>query len=144
MNALADSRSGARQMVQLKAQQVLQAEGVSEESKGLPLGIKLVLCRLLSALDGSTTELLNHVVITKHTCPTLWSQHRRAWNGLIDRSPAIIVVARGEDDVCRTVALALELSLELTVKGGGHNVGGSCGKTAFHQNFAAHACGIVQ
>jgi hypothetical protein len=84
-----------------------------------------VLARLLAALDGAEADLLSRVVLTRHTNSSAWNKHRSVWNGLIDRFPAIIVVARDEDDVCRTVALARELSLELTVKGGGHNVAGS-------------------
>ena len=90
---------------------------------------KVVLCRLLAALEGSVSELFNSVVITKATCPSLWYLHRKVWNGAINRSPAIIIIARGEEDVCRTVALAHEMSIELTVKGGGHNVAGSSGNT---------------
>jgi hypothetical protein len=90
---------------------------------------KVVLCRLLAALEGSVSELFNSVVITKANCPSLWYLHRKVWNGAINRSPAIIIIARGEEDVCRTVALAHELSIELTVKGGGHNVAGSSGNT---------------
>ena len=93
------------------------------------INAKTVLCRLLASLKGSISELLNSVVITKANCPSLWYLHRKVWNGAINRSPAIIIIARGEDDVCRTVALAQEMSIELTVKGGGHNVAGSSGNT---------------
>ena len=93
------------------------------------ISAKAVLCRLLAALEGSVSELLNSVVVTKANCPSLWYQHRKVWNGAINRSPAIIIIARGEEDVCRTVALAHEMSIELTVKGGGHNVAGSSGDT---------------
>jgi hypothetical protein len=84
-----------------------------------------VLVLLLGRLDGPESLLLSSVVLTRRTNEPAWNTHRSVWNGLIDRFPAIIVVARSEDDVCRTVALARELSLELTVKGGGHNVAGS-------------------
>ena len=92
------------------------------------ISAKAVLCRLLAALEGSVSELLNSVVVTKANCPSLWYQHRKVWNGAINRSPAIIIIARGEEDVCRTVALAHDMSIELTVKGGGHNVAGSSGQ----------------
>lgn len=84
-----------------------------------------VLPRLLHELHGDRADLLSHVVLTRHTNAPAWDKYRRVWNGLIDRFPAIIIVARSEDDVCRTVALAHELRLEITVKGGGHNVAGS-------------------
>jgi hypothetical protein len=84
-----------------------------------------VLVQLLGRLDGPESDLLSSVVLTRRTNESAWNTHRSVWNGLIDRFPAIIVVARSEDDVCRTVSLARELSLELTVKGGGHNVAGS-------------------
>jgi hypothetical protein len=84
-----------------------------------------VLARLLRDLQGADADLLSDVVLTRHTNAVAWNKSRHVWNGLIDRFPSIIVVARSEDDVCRTVALAHELSLEITVKGGGHNVAGS-------------------
>ena len=84
-----------------------------------------VLPRLLHQLHGDHADLLSDVVLTRHTNTFAWDKHRRVWNGLIDRFPAIIILARNEDDVCRTVALAHELRLEITVKGGGHNVAGS-------------------
>jgi hypothetical protein len=87
--------------------------------------VTAVLARLLRDLPGAEADLLSDVVLTRHTNAIAWNRCRRVWNGLIDRFPAIIVVARSEDDVCRSVALAHELSLEVTVKGGGHNVAGS-------------------
>jgi len=84
-----------------------------------------VLSRLFDALDGTQSELVSGVVLTKHTNAAAWNRQRMVWNGLIDRFPAIIVLARCEDDVCRTVAIAHDMRVELTVKGGGHNVAGS-------------------
>ena len=94
-----------------------------KQANSLP--VSAVLLRLFDALDGTTSDLLSSVVLTERTNAAAWNRHRRVWNGLIDRFPAIIVLARSEVDVCRTVAIANEMCLELTVKGGGHNVAGS-------------------
>jgi hypothetical protein len=50
---------------------------------------------------------------------------RAVWNGLIDRSPALIARCTTVEDVVRAVNLARETSLRLAaVRGGGHNVAG--------------------
>jgi FAD/FMN-containing dehydrogenase len=49
---------------------------------------------------------------------------RQIHNGLIDRRPALIARCRGTADVVDAIALAVESELEISVRGGGHNVGG--------------------
>jgi FAD/FMN-containing dehydrogenase len=49
---------------------------------------------------------------------------RRVYNGAIDRRPKAIVRCAGASDVVRAVAFAREQSLPMSIRGGGHNVGG--------------------
>jgi FAD/FMN-containing dehydrogenase len=49
---------------------------------------------------------------------------RRIHNGLIDRRPAVIARCGDTADVARAVGFGRELELELSVRGGGHNVAG--------------------
>lgn len=49
---------------------------------------------------------------------------RRIHNGLIDKHPALIVRCRGTADVADAIAFARESGLEISTRGGGHNVGG--------------------
>jgi FAD/FMN-containing dehydrogenase len=49
---------------------------------------------------------------------------RRVHNGLIDKRPALIVRCRGAADVSAAVGFARELGLEISIRGGGHNVAG--------------------
>jgi FAD/FMN-containing dehydrogenase len=46
------------------------------------------------------------------------------WNGMIRRRPAAVVRAGSVDDVVRTVRLAAESGIELSIRGGGHNIAG--------------------
>ncbi len=49
---------------------------------------------------------------------------RRVHNGLIDRTPAVIVRCRSTADVAAGVRFARATGLDITVRGGGHNVAG--------------------
>jgi FAD/FMN-containing dehydrogenase len=53
-----------------------------------------------------------------------FDESRSVWNGMIDRTPALIVKCLGVSDVVACVAAARELGLDLTIKGGGHNIAG--------------------
>jgi FAD/FMN-containing dehydrogenase len=53
-----------------------------------------------------------------------YEQARKVHNGLVDKRPALIARCRGVADVVDAVALATKLGLEVSVRGGGHNVAG--------------------
>jgi FAD/FMN-containing dehydrogenase len=53
-----------------------------------------------------------------------YEERRRVHNGLIDRRPAVIASCRGVADVVDAVRLARTSALEVSVRGGGHNVAG--------------------
>jgi len=50
---------------------------------------------------------------------------RRVWNGMIDRTPALIACCRDTSDVRAAIGFARETGHALSVRGGGHNVAGS-------------------
>jgi FAD/FMN-containing dehydrogenase len=49
---------------------------------------------------------------------------RRVHNGLIDKRPALIARCRGLADVSAAVDFARETGLEISIRGGGHNIAG--------------------
>jgi FAD/FMN-containing dehydrogenase len=53
-----------------------------------------------------------------------YDEVRRVHNGLIDKRPALIARCLGTADVAAAVDLARERGLEVSVRGGGHNVAG--------------------
>jgi FAD/FMN-containing dehydrogenase len=53
-----------------------------------------------------------------------YEQARAVHNGAIDRRPALIVRARTTNDVVVALAFAVRAGLEVSVRGGGHNVAG--------------------
>src|SRR5262245_56245333 len=53
-----------------------------------------------------------------------YDEARRVHNGLVDRSPAVIVRCRSASDVAAAVRVARAAGLEICVRGGGHNVAG--------------------
>lgn len=54
-----------------------------------------------------------------------YDKARRLWNGVVDKRPALIVVAADEADVAKAVRYAKDRRLLLSVRGGGHNVSGN-------------------
>jgi len=53
-----------------------------------------------------------------------YDQRRRVHNGLIDKRPAAIASCHGVADIVDAVGLARAAGLEVSVRGGGHNVAG--------------------
>jgi FAD binding domain/Berberine and berberine like len=53
-----------------------------------------------------------------------YDERRRVHNGLIDRHPAAIASCHGVADIVDAVRMAATLGLEVSVRGGGHNVAG--------------------
>jgi FAD/FMN-containing dehydrogenase len=54
-----------------------------------------------------------------------YDEARTIWNAMIDKRPGAVVRAAGASDVIRTVRLAAQHRLLLSVRGGGHNIAGS-------------------
>lgn len=46
------------------------------------------------------------------------------WNGMITKRPALVVAAASPEDAVRTVNFVRDHGLELSIKGGGHNIAG--------------------
>lgn len=55
---------------------------------------------------------------------TAYDEVRRVHNGLVDKRPVLIARCRGYADIVDAVNLAKMLTLEVAVRGGGHNVAG--------------------
>ena len=53
-----------------------------------------------------------------------YDEARRIHNGLIDKRPALIARCRGTADIIDALRFARESGLEISVRGGGHNVAG--------------------
>jgi FAD/FMN-containing dehydrogenase len=53
-----------------------------------------------------------------------YDEARQIHNGLIDRRPAVIARCRSAADIAAAVAAATDAGVELSVRGGGHNVAG--------------------
>lgn len=53
-----------------------------------------------------------------------YDEARRVWNGAIDRKPGLVARCAGADDVVTAVRFARRHDLEVSVRGGGHSIGG--------------------
>jgi FAD/FMN-containing dehydrogenase len=54
-----------------------------------------------------------------------YDEARAIWNAMIDRHPGIVVRCSGAADVVEAVHFANEHELEISVRGGGHNIAGN-------------------
>jgi len=53
-----------------------------------------------------------------------YDEHRKVWNGSIDRHPALIARCAGTDDVIAAIRFARQTGLPLALRGGGHSFPG--------------------
>jgi FAD/FMN-containing dehydrogenase len=74
---------------------------------------------------GARFELAGFAGTLIHPGDPEYDEARRVFNGMIDRSPAVIARCATADDVAAVVGLAREQDLPLSVYGGGHGVTGS-------------------
>ena len=54
-----------------------------------------------------------------------YDEARTIWNAMVDRRPAMVVRCAGAADVRQAVKLARANDLLVSVRGGGHTIGGS-------------------
>lgn len=72
-------------------------------------------------LESLTARLEGEVA---HPGDPIYEEATTIWNGMIDRRPALVVRPRTVEDVVRTVELARDEGIELSIRGGGHNIAG--------------------
>ncbi|MFT5111062.1 MAG: FAD/FMN-containing dehydrogenase [Parasphingorhabdus sp.] len=74
---------------------------------------------------GSLTELKNQIDgLVLVSGDDEYESARKVWNSMIDRSPAVIVRCKNASDVSAAVSYAHTINMNISIRGGGHNVAG--------------------
>lgn len=77
---------------------------------------------LNEAIERLKTHVKGHIVLPDD--PN-YDEVRQIWNAMIDRRPAVIVQCVKADDVAQAIAVAREHQLDISIRGGGHNIAGN-------------------
>ena len=67
------------------------------------------------------TSLSGQLILPGHLS---YNEVRKVWNAMIDKRPALIVRCIGVADMIKSISFALANNLLVSVRAGGHNVGG--------------------
>ncbi|WP_458211089.1 FAD-binding oxidoreductase, partial [Haladaptatus sp. NG-SE-30] len=80
-----------------------------------------------TTLSGETIEAFSQRVRGALLFPSDsgFEEATRLWNGMIEKTPALVVQPTGTADIVAAVDFAREHDLALSVKGGGHNIAGT-------------------
>jgi len=80
----------------------------------------------ISTIDAGLLEALTGTFSGTVLLPDddAYDDARRVHNGLIDRRPALIARCQGAADIADAIGIARSSGLEISVRGGGHNVAG--------------------
>jgi FAD/FMN-containing dehydrogenase len=78
-------------------------------------------------MKNGTVEQLKGKIKGKVVLPNEpdYDEIRKIWNAMIDRRPAVIVRCAAPQDVQHAIEFARDNELELTIRGGGHNIAGN-------------------
>lgn len=81
----------------------------------------------MKTLNESKVEEFNNSLTGRIVLPdnNEYEKLRKIWNAMIDRKPAIIVQCENSDDVVKATQFARSNQLEISIRGGGHNIAGS-------------------
>jgi len=71
--------------------------------------------------DTLQDKIKGTIILPDHSA---YDDARRIWNAMIDRRPAVIVRCGEATDVAAAVGFAREHNLEISIRGGGHHIGG--------------------
>jgi len=74
------------------------------------------------AIENLKSKVKGRVVLQSDSS---YDEVRQIWNAMIERHPALIVRCAEADDVPPAIAFARENGLEISIRGGGHNIAGN-------------------
>ena len=85
-------------------------------------GVNIMTTKTLKARDELSGTIKGNVLVPDQPD---YEEARQIWNAMIDRRPAVIVQCAEADDVPPVIRFARKNGLELSIRGGGHNIAGN-------------------
>ena len=95
--------------------------GIFEHTRRLGDGEEAFMSPIAETVAHTTPSFIGQLL---RPTDDLYDDRRKVHNGLIDKRPAIIASCQGVADVVDAVRVARNSGLEVSIRGGGHNVAG--------------------
>src|SRR5262245_44528157 len=74
------------------------------------------------ATENLKTKVKGQIVLPSEPS---YDEVRKIWNAMIDRRPALILRCADASDIPHAISFARENGLEISIRGGGHNIAGN-------------------
>jgi FAD/FMN-containing dehydrogenase len=118
MNTTAQPQTPARAGTSFLNREALEHLGTAAKKRAGKTAVNIS----KEAIANLKSKITGRIILP--TDPS-YDEVRQIWNAMIERRPALIVRCAEASDVAHAISFARESGLEISIRGGGHNIAGS-------------------